>query len=95
MNRASARADYSTLKEGTYDVILTVMLYNNSDDANDGLNMTGLLSKSLEFELEIGTKGGIIPFIGAKNIVKSELQIQVLARAGPFKNWGTGDIFSS
>ena len=66
VNRASARADYSTLEEGTYDVVLTVMLYNNSDDADDGLNMTGMLSKSLEFELEIGTKGGIIPFIGGE-----------------------------
>jgi|TARA_Y100000994_G_scaffold102628_1_gene84519 hypothetical protein len=66
INRVSQREDYSTLEEGTYDVILTVKLYNNSDDAKNEINMTNTLSKSLEFELEIGTKGGIIPFIGGE-----------------------------
>ena len=44
--------------------------------------MTGMLSIVLEFELGIGTKGGIIPFIGGEEHREVELQIQVLARAG-------------
>ena len=66
VNRVHAKEDYSTLSEGDYEVILSVSLYNNSDDASTGDNVTEFLSKSLEFELEIGTKGGILPFIGGE-----------------------------
>ena len=54
-NRVSDKVDYSTLDAGTYDVMFSVKLYNNSDDAANNTNMTEDLSKSLEFELEIGT----------------------------------------
>ena len=64
VNRVHAKEDYSTLGEGDYEVILSVSLYNNTDDASSGANVTEFLSKSLEFELEIGTKGGILPFMG-------------------------------
>ncbi|MEC7167836.1 MAG: small multi-drug export protein [Candidatus Thermoplasmatota archaeon] len=64
VNRVHVKEDYSTLGEGDYEVILSVSLYNNTDDASSGTNVTEFLTKSLEFELEIGTKGGILPFIG-------------------------------
>ena len=66
VNRVHAKEDYSTLGEGDYEVILSVSLYNNTDDASSGANVTEFLSKSLEFELEIGTKGGILPFMGGE-----------------------------
>ena len=66
VNRVHAKADYSMLEEGDYVVTLSVMLYNNSDDATNNTNVTEALSKSLEFELEIGTKGGILPFLGGE-----------------------------
>ena len=66
VNRVHAKEDYSTLSEGDYEVILSVSLYNNTDDASSGTNVTEFLTKSLEFELEIGTKGGILPFIGGE-----------------------------
>ena len=66
VNRVHAKADYSTLSEGDYVVTLSVMLYNTSDDAANNTNVTEALSKSLEFELEIGTKGGILPFLGGE-----------------------------
>ncbi|MEC7272865.1 MAG: small multi-drug export protein, partial [Candidatus Thermoplasmatota archaeon] len=66
VNRVHAKADYSSLEEGDYVVILSVMLYNNSDDAKNETNVTEALSKSLEFELDIGTKGGILPFLGGE-----------------------------
>ena len=54
------------LEEGDYVVTLSVMLYNNSDDATNNTNVTEALSKSLEFELDIATKGGILPFLGGE-----------------------------
>ncbi len=66
VNRVHAKADYSMLEEGDYVVTLSVALYNNSDDAENKTNVTEALSKSLEFELEIGTKGGILPFLGGE-----------------------------
>ena len=66
VNRVHAKADYSTLSEGDYEVTLSVSLYNNTDDASNKTNITEALTKTLEFELEIGTKGGIIPFIGGE-----------------------------
>ncbi len=68
INSVSERADYSHLDEGTYDIILSVELYNNSYDAKNNVieNRTAFLEKTLEFELEIGTKGSIIPFIGGE-----------------------------
>ena len=46
--------------------MLNVTLYNNTEDSREQANSTGSLSKTLEFELEIGTKGGILPFIGGE-----------------------------
>ena len=66
VNRVHAKADYGFLEEGDYVVTLSVRLYNNSDDAKNETNVTEALSKSLEFELEIGTKGGILPFLGGE-----------------------------
>ena len=66
VNRVHAKADYSTLAEGEYEVMLNVTLYNSTEDAREQANSTGSLSKTLEFELEIGTKGGILPFIGGE-----------------------------
>ncbi|MEC8142608.1 MAG: hypothetical protein VX071_03845, partial [Candidatus Thermoplasmatota archaeon] len=66
VNRVHAKADYGFLDEGNYVVTLSVRLYNNSDDAKNKTNVTEALSKSLEFELEIGTKGGILPFLGGE-----------------------------
>ncbi|MEC7260798.1 MAG: small multi-drug export protein [Candidatus Thermoplasmatota archaeon] len=66
VNRVHAKADYGFLDEGDYVVTLSVRLYNNSDDAKNKTNVTEALSKSLEFELEIGTKGGILPFLGGE-----------------------------
>ena len=66
VNRVHAKADYSMLEEGDYVVTLSVMLYNNSDDATNNTNVTEALSKSLEFELDIATKGGILPFLGGE-----------------------------
>ena len=66
VNRVHAKADYSTLKEGDYQVTLSVSLYNNSEDASNETNVVEQLSKALEFELDIGTKGGILPFLGGE-----------------------------
>ena len=67
VNRVNEKADYSTLDEGKYSVVLTVELYNNSEDANNKTNLTDSLSESLDFELKIGTRGGgFIPFIGGE-----------------------------
>ena len=66
VNRVHTKADYSMLEEGDYVVTLSVMLYNNSDDATNNTNVTEALSKSLEFELDIATKGGILPFLGGE-----------------------------
>ncbi|MGB0781489.1 MAG: hypothetical protein ACPGQN_06860, partial [Candidatus Poseidoniaceae archaeon] len=35
VNRVHAKADYSTLNEGDYEVTLSVSLYNNTDDASN------------------------------------------------------------
>ena len=51
VNRVHAKADYSTLAEGEYEVMLKVTLYNNSEDASNQANSTAELSKTLEFEL--------------------------------------------
>ncbi len=66
VNRVHAKADYSTLEEGDYQVTLSVSLYNNSEDASNETNVVEQLSKALEFELDIGTKGGILPFLGGE-----------------------------
>ena len=66
VNRVHAKADYSTLEKGDYQVTLSVSLYNNSEDASNETNVVEQLSKALEFELDIGTKGGILPFLGGE-----------------------------
>ena len=67
VNRVHVKTDYSTLSEGTYEVMLSVDIYNNSDDQANATNVIESLSKSLEFELEISKSGGIIPFIGGED----------------------------
>jgi len=87
-NRVHEKADYSTLDEGTYDVIFSVKLYNNSDDALNNKNNTEDLSKSLEFELEIGKKGGgFIPFIGGET--HREVRI---TDTGPRSCWSVQEL---
>ncbi|MGB2339678.1 MAG: small multi-drug export protein [Candidatus Poseidoniaceae archaeon] len=88
VNRVHAKADYSTLSKGTYQVMLTVETYNNTVDADNQTNVTESLSKSLEFELEIGTKGGgIIPFIGGED--HREVRI---TDSGPRSCWSVQEL---
>jgi len=88
VNRVHAKADYSTLNKGTYQVMLTVETYNNSDDLDNETNVTQSLSKSLEFELEIGTKGGgFIPFIGGED--HREVRI---TDSGPRSCWSVQEL---
>ena len=65
VNRVHEQQDYSTLRK-------VIMLSSQCNAVQQfgrckkETNVTEALSKSLEFELEIGTKGGILPFIGGE-----------------------------
>ena len=88
VNRVNEKADYSTLDEGKYSVVLTVELYNNSEDANNKTNLTDSLSESLDFELKIGTRGGgFIPFIGGE-----EHRDVRITDSGPRSCWSVQEL---
>ena len=58
VNRVNAKADYSTLSEGDYEVILTVTLYNNTEDAKNRSSRSRIIKEALKSRVSSqGRKG--------------------------------------
>tara|TARA_B110000467_G_scaffold164821_1_gene195937 strand:+ start:181 stop:2277 length:2097 start_codon:yes stop_codon:yes gene_type:complete len=89
-NRAHAKADYSELDEGNYVVSLSVEMYETREDSeNDSIQpMMEMLEKSVDFELEITTKGfAFLPFGGDETV--REVRI---TDPGPRSCWSVQEL---
>jgi hypothetical protein len=89
-NRVHAKADYSSLDEGNYVVSLTVEMYETREDAeNDSIQpMMDILEKSVDFELDITTKGfAFLPFGGDETV--REVRI---TDSGPRSCWSVQEL---
>lgn len=89
-NRAHAKADYSSLDEGNYVVSLSVEMYETREDAeNDSIQpMMDVLEKSVDFELDITTKGfAFLPFGGDETV--REVRI---TDSGPRSCWSVQEL---
>ena len=89
-NRVHAKADYSTLDEGNYVVSLSIEMYETKEDAeNDSIQpMMEELQKSVDFELDITTKGfAFLPFGGDETV--REVRI---TDAGPRSCWSVQEL---
>lgn len=89
-NRAHAKADYSSLDEGNYVVSLSVEMYETREDAeNDSIQpMMDVLAKSVDFELDITTKGfAFLPFGGDETV--REVRI---TDSGPRSCWSVQEL---
>ncbi|MBL6882351.1 MAG: small multi-drug export protein [Candidatus Poseidoniaceae archaeon] len=89
-NRAHAKADYGELDEGNYVVSLSVEMYETREDSeNDSIQpMMEKLEKSVDFELEITTKGfAFLPFGGDETV--REVRI---TDPGPRSCWSVQEL---
>ena len=89
-NRVHAKADYSTLEEGNYVVSLSIEMYETEEDAeNESVQpMMEELQKSVDFELDITTKGfAFLPFGGDETV--REVRI---TDAGPRSCWSVQEL---
>ena len=89
-NRVHAKADYSTLDEGNYVVSLSIEMFETKEDAeNDSIQpMMEELQKSVDFELEIATKGfAFLPFGGDETV--REVRI---TDTGPRSCWSVQEL---
>ena len=89
-NRVHAKADYSTLEEGNYVVSLSIEMYETKEDAeNESVQpMMEELQKSVDFELDITTKGfAFLPFGGDETV--REVRI---TDAGPRSCWSVQEL---
>ena len=89
-NRVHAKADYSTLEEGNYVVSLSIEMYETKEDAeNESVQpMMEELKKSVDFELDITTKGfAFLPFGGDEAV--REVRI---TDAGPRSCWSVQEL---
>ena len=89
-NRVHAKADYGTLEEGDYVVYLSIEMYESKEDAeNVSLQpMMEKLQKSVDFELEITTKGfAFLPFGGDETV--REVRI---TDTGPRSCWSVQEL---
>ena len=89
-NRVHAKADYSTLEEGNYVVSLSIEMYETKEDAeNESVQpMMEELKKSVDFELDITTKGfAFLPFGGDETV--REVRI---TDAGPRSCWSVQEL---
>jgi hypothetical protein len=89
-NRIHAKADYSTLDEGNYVVSLSIEMFETKEDAeNDSIQpMMEELQKSVDFELEITTKGfAFLPFGGDETV--REVRI---TDPGPRSCWSVQEL---
>ncbi len=89
-NRAHAKADYGSLDEGNYVVSLTVEMYETREGAeNDSIQpMMEILEKSVDFELDITTKGfAFLPFGGDETV--REVRI---TDPGPRSCWSVQEL---
>ena len=89
-NRVHAKADYSTLDEGNYVVSLSIEMFETKENAeNDSIQpMMEELQKSVDFELEITTKGfAFLPFGGDETV--REVRI---TDTGPRSCWSVQEL---
>lgn len=89
-NRVHAKADYSTLDEGNYVVSLAIEMYETKENAeNESIQpIIEELKKSVDFELEITTKGfAFLPFGGDETV--REVRI---TDAGPRSCWSVQEL---
>lgn len=89
-NRVHAKADYSELDEGNYVVSLSIEMYDTKESAeNDSIpSVMEELKKSVDFELEITTKGfAFLPFGGDETV--REVRI---TDAGPRSCWSVQEL---
>ncbi|MCH1443641.1 MAG: small multi-drug export protein [Candidatus Poseidoniaceae archaeon] len=89
-NRVHAKADYSNLEEGNYVVSLSIEMYETKEDAeNESVQpMMEELQKSVDFELDITTKGfAFLPFGGDETV--REVRI---TDAGPRSCWSVQEL---
>jgi hypothetical protein len=89
-NRVHAKADYSELEEGNYVVSLSIEMYDTKESAeNNSIPPTmEELQKSVDFELEITTKGfAFLPFGGDETV--REVRI---TDSGPRSCWSVQEL---
>ena len=89
-NRVHAKADYSELDEGNYVVSLSIEMYDTKESAeNDSIpSVMEELKKSVDFELDITTKGfAFLPFGGDETV--REVRI---TDAGPRSCWSVQEL---
>ena len=88
-NRIHQKADYSELDEGNYVVFLFVELYDSKESAeNESIQANVTLEKSVDFELDITTKGfAFLPFGGDETV--REVRI---TESGPRSCWSVQEL---
>lgn len=88
-DRVHQKADYSELDEGNYVVFLFVEMYDSKESAeNESIQANVTLEKSVEFELDITTKGfAFLPFGGDETV--REVRI---TDAGPRSCWSVQEL---
>ena len=89
-NRVHAKADYSELEEGNYVVSLSIEMYDTKESAENNTIPPTMeeLQKSVDFELEITTKGfAFLPFGGDETV--REVRI---TDSGPRSCWSVQEL---
>lgn len=88
-NRVHQKADYSELDEGNYAVFLFVEMYDSKESAeNESIQANVTLEKTVDFELDITTKGfAFLPFGGDETV--REVRI---TDAGPRSCWSVQEL---
>ena len=88
-NRVHQKVDYSELDEGTYVVFLFVEMYDSKESAeNESIQANVTLEKTVDFELDITTKGfAFLPFGGDETV--REVRI---TDSGPRSCWSVQEL---